>query len=136
MDRQDSNTSPDSMNANKEESTKNDDNGDMDLSSLSNDNELNYLISLIRNLNRIGSKHLSIRLSEKEVDEIVQSVLSGNYRFEPLQLVRPNVNDPTIFRLLRSANDKTAVFAFLASPKDSLVQLALSFLLEENYLAY
>jgi len=57
MDRQDSNTSPDSMNANKEESTKNDDNGDMDLSSLSNDNELNYLISFF-----MTSSSLIIRL--------------------------------------------------------------------------
>lgn len=45
MDRQDSKTSPDSMNANKEESTKNDGR----YGSLSNENELYYLISLIRN---------------------------------------------------------------------------------------
>ncbi len=58
--------------------------------------EQELLVSEIRYLYRSCPDLFEV--SEKEVEKIVKSILSREYRFSPLKVVRNNGNNPAVFR--------------------------------------
>ena len=94
--------------------------------------EFELLVSEIRYLYRSCPDLFSF--SEKEVENLVKSILSREYRFEPLQVVRYNSNNAGVFRQLRLSSNANATFCLLPNPKDEIVLMSMTRIVTRHYL--